>query len=270
MKDTNIHSAALNCLLVSDPQEKCACTATAYAAILGKELSPQRDCKLAELSVPGRPARPVLVSPATLPRRKVTDPVGHAALIHAIAHIEFNAINLAWDAVYRFRDMPVEYYIDWAQVAAEEASHFTMLCEHLATLGYAYGDFAAHDGLWAMAQKTAHDCLVRMALVPRVLEARGLDVTPGMVRRLKDIGDQRAVDILDVIFREEVGHVKIGTRWYHYLCNKRGLEPESTFRALIAEYMRGSIRGPFEMDARLAAGFTESEMNMLAEFDAEK
>lgn len=270
MKDTNIHSAALNCLLVNDPQEKCDCTATAYAAILANELLPQADSKLVDVTTPGRPGKPRLVKPSELPRRKITDPVGHAALIHAIAHIEFNAINLAWDAVYRFHDMPHDYYKDWARVADEEAKHFAMLCEHLATLGYAYGDFDAHDGLWEMTQKTAHDCLVRMALVPRVLEARGLDVTPAMVTRLRDIGDERAVEILDVIFREEVGHVEIGTRWYRFLCEKRDLEPESTFRGLIKEYMRGSIRGPFEMDARLAAGFTESEMTMLSEFDTEK
>ena len=166
------------------------------------------------ISTPGRPERPALVSPRDLHRRSLHTPEGHAALIHSIAHIEFNAINLALDAVYRFRDMPTAYYDDWMQVAGEEAYHFQLVCAHLKSLDYDYGDFDAHNGLWEMAQKTADDPLVRMALVPRVLEARGLDVTPGISKKLADRGDKEAVAILEIIFQDEIGHVEIGTRWF--------------------------------------------------------
>lgn len=269
MNTDNLHRAALTCLLETDPDTKCRCTETTRAAILAGTLQPAR-LPLPVVSEAGRPSRPQLVPPRELPRRRLHDRAGHAALIHAIAHIEFNAINLAWDAAYRFQGMPSDYYADWSRVAAEEASHFLMLREHLHDLGYDYGDFAAHNGLWEMAQKTAHDVMVRMALVPRVLEARGLDVTPAMVERLNSLGDKRAVEILDVIFREEVGHVEIGTRWFRYLCAQRGIDAEQTFADLIREHMRGLVRGPFETGARLKAGFTESEMNMLAEFSLEK
>jgi uncharacterized ferritin-like protein (DUF455 family) len=269
MNTDNLHRAALTCLLESEPNSKCRCTEVTRTAILAGQLQ-AAGVTLPVVNEAGRPSRPRLVSPRDLPRRRLNDQAGHAALIHAIAHIEFNAINLAWDAVYRFQGMPHEYYLDWSRVAAEEATHFLMLREHLRDLGYDYGDFDAHNGLWEMAQKTAHDVMVRMALVPRVLEARGLDVTPGMVERLTSLGDKRAVEILDAIFREEVGHVEIGTRWFRYLCEQRGLDPEQTFTDLIRQYMRGVIRGPFEMNARMQAGFTESEMNMLAEFSLEK
>ncbi|MGD8999303.1 MAG: ferritin-like domain-containing protein [Granulosicoccaceae bacterium] len=269
MNTANLHRAALACLLEADPDAKCHCTDTTRAAILAGQLQPA-PVTLEDVSAAGRPSRPLLVSPRDLPRRRLNDRSGHAALIHAIAHIEFNAINLAWDAVYRFQAMPRDYYVDWSRVAAEEASHFLMLREHLRQLGYDYGAFDAHNGLWEMAQKTAHDVMVRMALVPRVLEARGLDVTPGMVERLTSLGDQRAVQILDVIFREEIGHVEIGTRWFRYLCKQRGVDPEQTFTDLLRQYMRGIVRGPFETAARMQAGFTESEMNMLEEFSLEK
>jgi uncharacterized ferritin-like protein (DUF455 family) len=192
-----------------------------------------------------------------VPRRKLTTPAGRAALVHAIAHIEFNAINLALDAVYRFRGLPSAFYDDWLQVAAEEAEHFLMLRRRLATLGHAYGDFDAHNGLWEMAVRTAHDPLLRMALVPRVLEARGLDVTPGMMERLRAAGDPETVEILAVILREEIGHVAIGTRWFRHLCDQRGLDPDRTFGELITEYMPGRIRPPFHEAARREAGFTE-------------
>jgi uncharacterized ferritin-like protein (DUF455 family) len=214
----------------------------------------------APIGDPGRPARPPLVPPRELVQRKLTSPEGRAALIHAVAHIEFNAINLALDAVYRFRALPSDYYGDWLQVAVEESGHFEMLRERLQQLGYGYGDFPAHDGLWEMAQDTAHDHLVRMALVPRVLEARGLDVTPGMLARLQAVGDQPTVAILEQILREEIGHVAIGSRWFRYACERRGLSPEPTFRTLLSQYMRGRLRGPFNIDARLAAGFSRDEI----------
>ena len=184
-------------------------------------------------------------------------------MIHAIAHIEFNAINLAWDAVYRFRRLPGQFYDDWVRVADEEAYHFQLVRGHLATLGYDYGDFDAHDGLWEMARKTAHDPMVRMALVPRVLEARGLDVTPGIMARLARHGDHAAVAVLEIILREEVGHVEIGSRWFRYLCDHRGLHPQETFRHLFDRYMTGRRKGPLHRQARLRAGFSEEELDYL-------
>lgn len=215
------------------------------------------------VDIPGRPAKPELVKPRDLSKRGLGSAEGHGALIHAICHIEFNAINLALDAVYRFRGLPAEFYADWLQVADEEAYHFKMLQEHLQTLGYDYGDFPAHNGLWEMAQKTAHDPMVRMALVPRVLEARGLDVTPGIVAKLKGIDDRRAIEILDVIFRDEIGHVAIGSHWFDYICQQRGLDSETVFKELIDEYMEGQLKGPFHIQARQQGGFSDAEIAYL-------
>ena len=208
---------------------------------------------------PGRPAHPVLVDPVDVPRRRLGRNEGRVALVHAIAYIEFNAINLALDAAYRFRDLPAEYTSDWLSVAQDEARHFEMLSERLAGLGHSYGDFPAHDGLWAMARQTAGSCLARMALVPRVLEARGLDVTPGMITRLQSAGDTATVEILDVILEEEVRHVAIGTRWFRYCCEREAVEPVPTFFDLLRQYF-GKPRGPFNVDARLLAGFSPEEL----------
>ncbi len=213
--------------------------------------------------VPGRPAKPEMVSALAVDKRKLSTPAGQAALIHSLAHIEFNAINLALDAIYRFRDLPAGFYADWLKVAAEEAQHFALLRNDLRSRGYDYGDFTAHNGLWEMAVVTAHDPLVRMALVPRVLEARGLDVLPGIMHKLKSCGAHGVTDILDIILRDEIGHVAIGNRWYKYLCEQRGLEPLATFRSLLLEYNAPKLRGPLHTSARLAAGFTEAEMKML-------
>lgn len=212
----------------------------------------------------GRPDRPLLVRPADLPRRGLGSVEGRIALLHAVAHIEFNAINLALDAALRFPEMPEPFHDDWLSVAIDEARHFRMLRRRLNALGADYGDFPAHNGLWDMAEKTADDVLVRMALVPRVLEARGLDVTPGMIERLGHAGDEASVACLEVILAEEVRHVAIGSRWYRALCAERGLEPESTFRRLLAEHFSGSLRGPFNVAARLRAGFSEQELERLA------
>jgi len=211
----------------------------------------------------GHPEKPPLVSPANVPRRGLGSDEGRAALIHAITHIEFNAINLAWDAVYRFRGLPKQYYDDWIRVADEEAYHFELLSKRLQSLGYQYGDFPAHNGLWAMAQKTADDPMVRMALVPRVLEARGLDVTPSMMTRLKKAGDRETVAILKIILHDEIGHVKIGSHWFKYFCDKRSLNPENTFRKLIDDYLIGELRGPFDYELRQQAGFSIEELKAL-------
>ena len=211
----------------------------------------------------GRPDQPRLVHPTKVPRRRLGTRVGHAALVHSVAHIEFNAINLALDAAWRFEQMPAAYYHDWVCVAAEEATHFAMMSEHLAAFEHAYGDFDAHDGLWQMAEQTASDVMVRMALVPRVLEARGLDVTPGMRARLERLGDTRGVEILDVIARDEVGHVAIGTRWFRYVCAQRRLEPDQTFQRLLSDNLPQLPRGPFALDARRRAGFSSVELDWL-------
>jgi len=211
-------------------------------------------------SVPGRPERPVLISPKNVERRAMHTAEGRAATIHALTHIEFNAINLALDAIWRFTDMPPAYYLDWLKVAAEEALHFSLLSGHLEKLGYAYGDFVAHDSLWEMAEKTAEDVLARMALVPRTLEARGLDASPLMRTKLAQAGDHEAAAIIDIILRDEIGHVAIGNHWYGVLCRTRGLEPIATYRQLSRHYKAPVLRGPFNLSARRAAGFTELEL----------
>ncbi|MGN2244358.1 ferritin-like domain-containing protein [Frateuria sp. GZRR33] len=262
---TDLHQAARRCLEASDPEEKLRLTHATWQALQAGGLDPDADGSPPEpIGTPGRPLRPRLVEARQVPQRGLGTPEGRAALVHAIAHIEFNAINLAWDAVYRFRGFPDDYYRDWASCAHDEARHFRMLQERLAELGHAYGDFDAHNGLWEMAAKTAHSDLARMALVPRVLEARGLDVTPGMIERLRGLGDQRTIAILEVILREEVAHVAAGTRWFRWCCERDGLEPRETFVQLLRDYMGGSLRGPFNHPARLAAGFDAEEMDQLA------
>jgi uncharacterized ferritin-like protein (DUF455 family) len=213
--------------------------------------------------LPGWPARPALVPPSQLPQRNAFDVVGRAALLHAVAHIEYNAIALALDAAWRFAGMPRAYYLDWARVAGEEALHFSLLQQHLATLGHAYGDFAAHDGLWTMAERTRSDTLARMALVPRTLEARGLDVTPAMRARFARAGDARAAEILDVILRDEIGHVAIGNRWYRWLCERDGLDPLQAYARLAREHRAPRPKPPFNLEARRAAGFDADELAAL-------
>ena len=208
--------------------------------------------------------RPVLVRADGVPPRSPFTLEGRAALLHAIAHIEFNAINLALDAAWRFTGMPPAYYGDWLRVASEEALHFTLLRDHLLTLGHDYGAFDAHDGLWAMAMRTADDATARMALVPRTLEARGLDATPPMQAKLRRAGDLRAVAILDVILRDEIGHVAIGNHWYRWLCARDGLDPVAHFDLLTARHQAPRLRPPFNHAARRAAGFTDAELERLA------
>lgn len=259
----NLYDAALACLMATDPDQKHKLTnATADAWRQGRLVRDEAD-KPHAIEVPGRPDRPLLVDPARVPRRHLNSDEGRAALLHAIAHIEFNAINLAWDAVYRFRDMPDAYYDGWIRVADEEAYHFSLLRERLRDFGHEYGDFDAHNGLWEMACKTDDDVMIRMALVPRVLEARGLDVTPGIRKKLEDSGDDRTVAILDIILRDEIGHVAIGTRWFRYACEQRGLDPEKTFTELLEKHTKGLVREPFFEEARMDAGFTEAEMQDL-------
>lgn len=259
----NLNAAALDCLMTTNPDEKIALTEQAQQAWLAGELALTSATDIKAIPIPGRPELPELVSPRKLAKRSLSTIQGRAALIHALAHIEFNAINLGWDAVYRFQEMPRDYYTDWIKVAAEEAYHFRLLRDHLRELGYDYGEFVAHNGLWEMAVKTDFDPMVRMALVPRVLEARGLDVTPGIIQKLTDCGDEAAVAILQIIHRDEVGHVEVGSRWFNYLCDQRQLEPTATFAELIEQYMKGKLKGPFDLDTRRKAGFSEQELAYL-------
>ncbi len=256
-------AAARACLCESDPARKVALTRDTVQRIRDGQLRRQGGSSDGVVDAPGRPARPELVAPRALAQRGLDQAEGRAALIHAVAHIEFNAINLAWDAVQRFPSMPAEFAADWAGVADDEARHFTMLRERLTALGHDYGDFPAHDGLWAMAQRTAADVLARMALVPRVLEARGLDVTPGMITRLRRVGDDDTADCLEVILREEVAHVAAGSRWFRWACEQRGLAPRETYFRLLAEHLGGGVRCPLNRAARLAAGFDEGELDRL-------
>lgn len=259
-----LFSSALACLQCQNADAKLAHVAALRHAWLAGEITQAPELSpVIAVPVPGRPDKPEMVSALAVDKRKLSTPEGRAALIHSLAHIEFNAINLALDAVYRFRHLPPEFYGDWLQVAAEEATHFALLRDHLRSQGYDYGDFAAHNGLWEMAVLTAHDPMVRMALVPRVLEARGLDVLPGIMHKLASSGAHNAVEILNIILRDEIGHVAIGNRWYAYLCKQRDLEPLATFRALLRQYNAPRLRGPLHSSARLAAGFTEAEMKML-------
>lgn len=257
----DLYSRAAEVLMMPEPSEKCEAVAELYSQWLAGRID-RGTAAVGEdgLQEPGRPAKPDLVSPRNLPKRSLYTTEGRLVFMHAIAHIEFNAINLACDAVYRFRDLPAEYYGDWLSVAADEARHFMLLSGYLNENGCAYGDYPAHGGLWDMALKTRHDVLARMALVPRVLEARGLDVTPAMIGKLKAAGDSTAAGILEVIYREEIQHVEAGSRWFRYLCERRGLEPQRTFFELVEAYLAGELRGPFNLEAREQAGFTKAEL----------
>ena len=260
----NLRSRALALLCESDPVIKAEGTMALRTAWLAQSVTLNIAERLeAAALIPGRPARPVLVPPREVGQRSMTSVEGRAALIHALSHIEFNAINLALDAVWRFSGMPEQFYADWLQVAAEEALHFSLLSGHLQSLGYSYGDFNAHNSLWEMAEKTRGDLLARMALVPRTLEARGLDATPGVRNKLAQVGDLQAAGILDIILRDEIGHVQIGNRWYRWLCEQRGLEVMSTYRELARAYKAPVLKGPFNVEARRQAGFSEDELATL-------
>lgn len=260
---SNLYLAAERCLRCTEVEHKLELATALWDDCSAGRLVRMGDLRGAGMLEAGRPSRPPLVAPGKLAHRRIGTSEGQAALVHAVAHIEFNAINLACDAVYRFRDLPDAYYADWARVAAEEAQHFSMLQSRLGQLGYSYGDFPAHNGLWELAVETAGDPLLRMALVPRVMEARGLDVTPGMMERFASIGDKQTVAILQVILRDEVGHVEAGSRWFRYLCVERGLEPEPTYFSLLERHFSGGIRCPLHKEARREAGFTESELTRL-------
>ncbi len=258
---------ALDALACAEPTVKAKLTAQLWLALQAgrARIDPVVDLheQAAVLPLPGRPARPELLPPQQVPWRDAKTCEGRAALLHAIAHIEFNAINLALDAVWRFSGQPEDFYRDWLRVAAEEAEHFGLLRVHLQSLGFDYGDFAAHNGLWDMAEKTSADLLARMALVPRTLEARGLDANPGIRNKLAAAGDTRAAAILDRILADEIGHVAIGNRWYHHACTEAGRDPLTAYAELARQYAAPRLKPPFNRAARLQAGFSEAEIDWL-------
>jgi uncharacterized ferritin-like protein (DUF455 family) len=258
----NLHAAARAVLAETRSEEKLAAAERLRADWQAGRLESAPCPDNHPLTEAGRPDRPQLALPRDMPKRDLSRPEGHAALIHALCHIEFTAINLAVDAVYRFQGLPDRYYSDWLQVAAEEVLHFRLLRDHLRQLGYDYGDFPAHGGLWETACATSHDPLARMAVIPRYFEARGLDVTPGIQARLRGIGDRAGADILDIVLRDEIGHVAAGDRWFRHLCGERGLDPEPAWLAQLAAADLPPPRQPFNTQARLQAGFSHQELGI--------
>ncbi len=259
-----LRTLAMLALALQDPPAKVRAAQALHAQVPALPVSPRAPD--AAIPLPGRPARPELVHPARVPRRSPFKPEGLAALLHAIAHIEFNAINLALDAAWRFEGMPPAFHHDWVRVAAEEAYHYTLLAQLLADLGHAYGDFAAHDNLWTMCTRTQDDVVARMALVPRTLEARGLDATPQIQQRLRAVGTPmalRAVQVLDIILRDEVGHVAIGNHWYRWLCAREGLDPVRHYALLVERHDAPRLHPPFNEGARRRAGFSDDELAVL-------
>ena len=259
-----IRSCALDVLALAEPAAKCAALDELCKHAKAWTFEPLATPRT--LNLPGRPARPHLIDPADVPTRSPFTAEGLAALAHAICHIEFNAINLALDAVWRFDGMPEDFYRDWMQVAHEESQHFRLLRERLQALGFDYGGFDAHDGLWSMCDKTRHDPTARMALVPRTLEARGLDATPLIQHKLRKVGSAHALalcDVLDIILREEIGHVEIGNRWYRWLCAREQLDPLALYPQLAERYQAPRPRPPFNTAARQAAGFSAQELAWL-------
>ncbi len=257
-----LRSLALQALQLTDPDAKVRAVQGVWP------LTPEVQVDTARIwpdqpEVPGRPVKPALIDPSRVPQRSPYTPQGLAALMHAVCHIEFNAINLALDAVWRFEGLPDDYYTDWWRVAVEEAGHFVMVRDHLRSLGFDYGDFDAHDGLWTMCVETAADVVARMALVPRTLEARGLDATPLIQAKLQKVNApaaQSAIAVLDVILRDEIGHVAVGNRWFHVLCQREGLDPVAHDRLLQVRHKAPRLKPPFNTQARRQAGFSAAEM----------
>ena len=261
--DTLLYAA----LMAQNPQQKCALAQAAFDGWQAGGLRRRQAAAAQDFRWAGRPQKPDLVAPDQVQKRKMSTPEGYAAMLHAICHIEFNAINLALDAAYRFRTLPPAFTADWLRVAKEEAYHFSLMRGRLNAHGFDYGDFEAHNHLWDMAYKTAFDPLLCMALVPRVLEARGLDVTPAIRAKVAQRGDAATCDVLDIIYRDEIGHVQTGNNWYGYLCAERGLEPVALFRALISRYDLFIFRGHVNIEARERAGFSRFELAMLENFE---
>ncbi len=263
----NLFQIAAKCLHDGDIDRKLQLTRHAWQLYQAGDLeffSPQPPLAI---SATRFPARPVLCDPRRMPRRKLTSTAGMLAFYHAIAHIEFVAIYLAWDIIYRFRGMPQAFYLDWLRVADEEAQHFALLRGQLQNMGSDYGELSAHRGLWDVAEDTGTDLLARLALVPRFMEARGLDVTPGMIERFRQIGERQGVAILTRILQDEIGHVALGSRWFATVCRERGVDPEKHYRQLIARHFKGRQRGALNRELRKKAGFSDAELDWLEQED---
>ena len=256
----NVFLLAYECLIETNPDKKIVLSKQSAESILSghAELNTQMFTDIKA----GRPEKPVLITPKDLVKRNLLNLEGQAAMIHSFAHIEFNAINLAWDLICRFQDMPRTFYADWAQVALEETRHFNLLRDKLKDMDYDYGDFPAHAGLWKIAEETRHDILLRLAVVPRIMEARGLDVTPDLINRFKEIKDDKTVSILEVILEEEIGHVRIGSKWFHYVCEKNKQDPDLTFKKILDQYMPATTK-KLNKAARIKAGFSQSELDYM-------
>lgn len=260
-----LRETALSILANTDAQIKVRQLLHLYAQYQQQQvtLDVSRNIDCQKLILPGRPLKPELVLPKLVPKRRMDTLEGRAGLLHSLAHIEFNAMNLALDAIWRFPDMPKEYYEDWLKVSKEEAYHFSLVNEHMRSLGFSYGDFPAHNSLWEMVERTTESVIARMALVPRTMEARGLDAVPMIRERFKQIKETRAVEILEIILNDEIGHVLIGNRWFNYLCTKDNVSPISTYRELASKYRAPILKGPFNIEARKQAGFSAQELDLL-------
>jgi uncharacterized ferritin-like protein (DUF455 family) len=257
-KPNSLAEGAYGALIACDLDEKVRVTNEMATAWENRKLSLLGSKRLKAPERPGRPEKPELIPPSEVRKRPLTSAKGRLALVHAIAHIELNAIDLALDIIVRFalEKMPRSFFDGWVMVAKEEAKHFTLLRERLSELDASYGDLPAHDGLWEAASETGHDLSARLAVVPLVLEARGLDVTPPMVAKLRSAGDHKTAEIFNIIYEDEKGHVAVGAKWFRFLCNKNGLDPSSTFNKLVAKHFRGHLKGPFNDRARCATGLT--------------
>ena len=262
---TELRQAALKILAMTDAQTKVGLVSQLFEDYQERRITLNSSEVLNQggLDLPGRPSKPELIPPLQVPKRRMDTVEGRASLLHSLAHIEFNAINLALDAIWRFPNMPDQYYEDWLKVAKEESYHFTIVNEHIRSFGFTYGDFPAHNSLWEMVERTKDAVIARMALVPRTMEARGLDAVPMIRDRFKQIKELTAVDILEIILRDEVGHVAIGNHWFNFLCAKEGLSPISAYRDLARKYCAPKLRGPFNLEARRQAGFSEEELSLL-------
>lgn len=261
----NIFHLAFQCLIESDIDKKLSMSIDAVKKIKSGSVEYTVSNLEVENVMPGRPDKPELIKPQDVARRNMHTEEGRAAMVHSFAHIEFNAINLAWDLICRFQDMPKEFYLDWAQVAGEETKHFKLLRDYLNRKGYDYGSFPAHDGLWTIAEQTKHDVLLRLAVVPRIMEARGLDVTPDLIERFRQAKDDEMVAILELILEEEIGHVMFGTKWYRFICHRMEKDPEENFRKIMNDFLPSSKTKKINKNARLQAGFSQTEIDYLIE-----
>lgn len=258
MTDLTLSEMAVEVLTTADGRAKTALShkhaATWFAARARGET-----IEIGHASPPLRPARPEkpeLLSPRDVPRRRPGSPEGRIALLHAVAHIELNAVDLHWDIIARFTDtsMPVGFYDDWVKSADEESKHFNLICDCLEAMGSHYGALAAHAGMWRAAEDTAEDFLGRLAVVPMVLEARGLDVTPGMIKIFEKAKEEQTLEALRIIYAEEVGHVAYGAKWFNFLCGRDNLDPKSEFHALVQRYFHSNLKAPFNEEKRAEAG----------------